>query len=141
MYRFLVPVGSNQSRAEKQAEYVIGLANAVEEVEVVLLHVFREVNAAEEAGNVDLAEYADAPAAYERAAELLADAGIAVKRRTDSGDPAEAILSAARDIDADGIVVGGRKRSPTGKALFGSVTQSVILNSDRPVTVTTGGER
>lgn len=48
------------------------------------------------------------------------------------GDPAEAILSAAEEYDARYVVVGGRKRSPAGKALFGSVTQSVLLNTDVP---------
>lgn len=48
------------------------------------------------------------------------------------GDPTEAILEAAAELDARYVVVGGRKRSPTGKALFGSVTQSVLLNAAVP---------
>lgn len=49
------------------------------------------------------------------------------------GDPDEEILSQARDVDPRFLVIGGRKRSPTGKALFGSVTQKVILNAECPV--------
>lgn len=49
------------------------------------------------------------------------------------GPPAEKILSKARENDAEYLVIGGRKRSPVGKALFGSVTQSVLLDADRPV--------
>lgn len=49
------------------------------------------------------------------------------------GEPTEQILAVSEDLDARYLVVGGRKRSPTGKALFGSVTQSVLLNSSRPV--------
>ena len=48
------------------------------------------------------------------------------------GDPAEVILSVADRVDASYVVVGGRKRSPAGKALFGSVTQDVLLNADVP---------
>lgn len=48
------------------------------------------------------------------------------------GDPAESILSVANAHDARYVVVGGKKRSPAGKALFGSVTQSVLLNAEVP---------
>lgn len=48
------------------------------------------------------------------------------------GDPADEIGSYA-DEGANYIVVAGRKRSPVGKALFGSVAQSVLLNASVPV--------
>lgn len=36
-------------------------------------------------------------------------------------------------VELDSALVVGRKRSPTGKAVFGSITQDVLLNSPRPV--------
>ncbi|EMA39120.1 universal stress protein [Halobiforma nitratireducens] len=49
------------------------------------------------------------------------------------GDPAEVIRSYATEQNADYIVVSGRKRRALGQALFGSVSQSLLLNADRPV--------
>ncbi|MDL5363447.1 universal stress protein [Halalkalicoccus sp. NIPERK01] len=49
------------------------------------------------------------------------------------GDPAEAVLKYAANEDASYLAIGGRKRSKVGKALFGSVTQSVLLDADVPV--------
>jgi nucleotide-binding universal stress UspA family protein len=49
------------------------------------------------------------------------------------GYPAQEILAYADQVDARYVVLGGRKQSPVGKALFGSVAQEVVLNADRPV--------
>lgn len=47
----------------------------------------------------------------------------------------EAILSIAADVDADRIYIYSRKRSPTGKAIFGSDLQHVLFNATVPVVV------
>lgn len=49
------------------------------------------------------------------------------------GDPADEIVRYAESQDARYVVIGGRKRSPVGKALFGSVGQSILLESPSPV--------
>lgn len=51
------------------------------------------------------------------------------------GDPVDEIIELAESVDARFIVIAGRKRSPVGKAIFGSNTQSLILNTGRPVVV------
>lgn len=54
------------------------------------------------------------------------------------GDVSEEILSVADDLDPRYLVIGGRRRSPTGKALFGSTTQRILLNADCPVVTKLG---
>lgn len=49
------------------------------------------------------------------------------------GEPATQVVKYAKEKDASYVVIGGRKRSPTGKAIFGSVTQSILLGSNVPV--------
>lgn len=47
--------------------------------------------------------------------------------------PAEAVLAAADEEQADLVVVGLRRRSPVGKALLGSIAQDILLAADCPV--------
>jgi nucleotide-binding universal stress UspA family protein len=48
---------------------------------------------------------------------------------------AETLLELTAKVGADLLVIGARRRSPVGKALLGSVTQTVILQADVPVLV------
>jgi nucleotide-binding universal stress UspA family protein len=50
-------------------------------------------------------------------------------------DTADTILSLADEAGADLLVIGGRRRSPIGKAFLGSVTQNLILSAPCPVLV------
>lgn len=56
-----------------------------------------------------------------------------VRTRGRIGDPAEEILAEAGSIDPRFLVIGARRRSPVGKAIFGSTTQKILLNAECPV--------
>lgn len=55
------------------------------------------------------------------------------------GEPTREVLEVAEELGARYVVIGGRKRTPTGKALFGSTTQSILLDADRPVVTVMSG--
>lgn len=110
---------------------------------LVALHVIPDVE-----GDAHLEAMAERaglePATYDRERESAArfarsvvedvapDAG-AVEAVGRVGVPAECIVETAAEYDARYVVVGGRRRSPVGKAIFGSTTQTVLLESDVPV--------
>ncbi|MGB9964151.1 universal stress protein [Halobacterium hubeiense] len=70
--------------------------------------------------------------------EHLSDAGVDYDVRGHVGEHGESIVDVADDVNADIAVVGGRKRSPTGKAVFGSTAQTVLLSAPCPVTFVRG---
>jgi nucleotide-binding universal stress UspA family protein len=119
----LLGIDQSVDRAMAQTETVLDLFDT-DDITAYLLHDF--VDNPEGASVVQIKS-------VRRARDRFRDAGVTVELLEESGDPAQSILDAADDIDADAICVAGRKRSPAGKALFGSVSQSVILNTDRPV--------
>ena len=54
---------------------------------------------------------------------------------TAGGDLGDALLRLVDAVGADLLVIGARRRSPMGKALMGSVAQTVILEANLPVLV------
>jgi len=70
---------------------------------------------------------------FEVARETAADHGVEVSSDIVDGKPSDEITQYAADHDVDTIVMGMRKRSRTGKAVFGSTAQDVLLSADGPV--------
>jgi len=134
MYRVLVPVDTNTNRARHQAQYVTRLPDADSAVEATVLYVAPP----DRFTTPDEASFTDVDSAV-AAAEHLESAGIDVDRRVDSGGVSPAIVGAVTDVDADEVVMGGRRRSGVTAVLLGSTVLDVMLSTDRPVTVT--GER
>lgn len=144
----LLAVGPNDaSRIEELATTVIDIAGPTG-ADVVVAHVFTddeyetaverlEFSAVAEA---DPDEVADRHASVRELRELLVEADIPNSVRGAVGDHGDEIVALADTARADLIVVGGRKRSPTGKAVFGSTAQEVMLNAPCPVTFVRGDE-
>jgi nucleotide-binding universal stress UspA family protein len=59
--------------------------------------------------------------------------GFEVEQLVRGKDPAEEVVDAAERVGASLIVIGMRRRSPTGKLLFGSQAQRILLDADCPV--------
>lgn len=125
MTRVLLSIDEDESRAKAQAETVLDLLDT-DDLTVDLLHVFEdnpEGATAKQMGSI------------RRAREAFEGTGVDVTIQEESGDPGQEIVEYAEEIDADAVCISGRKRSPAGKVVFGSVTQDVILNTERSVLV------
>jgi nucleotide-binding universal stress UspA family protein len=70
--------------------------------------------------------------------ERFDQAGIEYETRGVICPPEDKIVEVAEAVGADRLFVGRRDRSPTGKAIFGSVAQAVMLSAPCPVTFVRG---
>ncbi|MEF8800276.1 MAG: universal stress protein [Halolamina sp.] len=148
MYRVLMAIDENESQAQSITSAVARLAEETDDLEVLVLHVFRDVDLPsqvvvhEPLGDFEEThhEQREIPASVSTATDQLVNQGIDAEIRIErSENPSATIISVAKDHDVDSIFIGGRKQSPVGKVLFGSVTQAVLLNTDIPVTVAGSG--
>lgn len=143
MYRVLLPLDDDEDRATAQVDTLLDLPGDPEELFVVIVHVYEEIDTpADEGGSVlieelneKLEDLRDLPPSVDHVERRLADAGVEYERREKVGEAASGILDAGADADADAILLGAGKRTRVGKAIFGSVSQEVILDADVPVII------
>jgi nucleotide-binding universal stress UspA family protein len=142
----LLAVGPGDAdRAEVLAEAVTDVAEPAG-ARVVLAHVFTDEEYDEVLAQLDYDpmdeidpdEVASRHATVRELTDAFDDAGIEFTVRGRVGPHGESIVQLAKEVRADRVVVGGRKRSPTGKAVFGSTAQEVMLNAPAPVTFVRG---
>jgi nucleotide-binding universal stress UspA family protein len=110
---------------------------------VVLLHVFTEDEYDEARVNlkIDANSEMQSPDAVARhhtptreLANRLDESGVEYEIRGAVGSRGEEIVDFADESGADRVLISGRSRSPTRKAMFGSTAQKVLLSSPCPVT-------
>ncbi|WP_070364635.1 universal stress protein [Halodesulfurarchaeum formicicum] len=129
MYQILMPVDRDEDRSAAQAEYILNCPVDHDEIEVTVLHVL----ARKDASTAD-SENFDGNEAAIAAANRLEGAGITVNRTLGTGEPVSGrILDRAAEIDADEIVMSGRKRSGVSQVLIGSTATDVMQAAERPV--------
>ncbi|UHH26815.1 universal stress protein [Halobacterium noricense] len=142
----LLAVGPKDSdRAEKLADFAVDIAAPADST-VVLAHVFTEeeyTSATEQLGiesptEVTPDEVARRHSTTRAISKALDDAGVNHEIRGTIGPHGDEIIRLAAEDDSGLVVVGGRKRSPTGKAVFGSTAQEVMLSAPCPVTFVRG---
>lgn len=144
--KILLAVGPGDAdRVEALAETLIDIAVPTD-ADVVLAHVFTEEEyestldnlSVEAGGDVSADEVSRRHATIRRLSEALDEAEVDYTVRGEIGTHGERIVDLAETEDADLVIVGGRKRSPTGKAVFGSTAQEVMLSAPCPVTFVRG---
>lgn len=138
----LVAIGpGDNERTDRLAEEAID--TAADGTTVVLAHVFTETEYQRTIENLSLDQtwsdftpddVAERHTAIREIARRLDEADIDYEVRGEVGQHGQKIVDLATDIEADRVLVGGRRRSPTGKAVFGSVAQEVMMSSPSPVT-------
>jgi nucleotide-binding universal stress UspA family protein len=146
MERILVAIDGSAA-ALKAVEFAVDLANKYN-AELILLTVVPDLSpvidpAVEEYARVEHIQGRASEFGMAAAQTVLDDArrmaqtkgAMRISAEPILGDPAEKIVTAARDRQADLVVIGSRGHGRLAGLLFGSVAQKVITLAPCPVTV------
>lgn len=138
----LLAVGPEDSdRTDRLARTAVDIAGPADAT-VILFHVFTRDQYESTTDNLDIDDVSEVTVddvarrhgTIRSISRLFEEAGIDYEIRGAIGEHADEIVRLATDTDSDLVIVGGRGRSPTGKAIFGSIGQKVMLAAPCPVT-------
>lgn len=136
--------GGDENLSDRLAATAADIADP-SNARIVLAHVFdddeyesarTQLNFADES-EVTPSVIAERKATVRNLGDALAGTDIEVTahgRLSNGASRGQQLVELADEVDADMVVLGGRDRSPAGKALFGSTAQEVMLESSCPVT-------
>lgn len=137
----LAPVRNFDPWARAVAETITEMESP-NEATVHLIHIFDEAERESTAKNlgvsdqIPLDELAARKSGTKEATNVVEAAGFETVVHGDESDsPSQAILSSIETHDIDRVYVYSRKRSPVGKAVFGSSIQDLLFNAPVPVVV------
>lgn len=133
MYRILMPVDEKADRARRQAAYATALPGA-DEIEVSVLHAWTGDldHVPEDAVGTQTVDHVES---VRTVVDELEASQVSYDIVDGAGDPGDLIVDVVEDESPDEIVMSRGERSPVGKAVFGSVTQRVMLDVDVPLVV------
>lgn len=142
----LLAVGpGDKDRIEQMAQTLVDIAGP-SDATVLLAHVFTQDEFDSTLERMNIEDSADVPAdtvarqhaTIKTIAERLDDEDLTYEIKGAIGSHGDEIIRLATEANSDLVIVGGRKRSPTGKAVFGSTAQEVMLSAPCPVTFVRG---
>lgn len=129
----IVAAVDESDRAQSVVREAERIANAFDEI----VHVVHALNPSETEVREAAEKRNESNGLQDRAANIAkksyADQDLRCENVGLIGKPEEKIIEYAGKHNARYIVVSPRKRSPAGKVMFGSVAQSILLNSEVPV--------
>lgn len=135
----LIAVGGEEMNAKPIAEHVAEIADGVGAT-VTLFRAFSEQEFSgwlDEMGydSADPVELAQRHRVVTDIADVLRASQVELNVDAAVGPTAESVVDYVDQHDVDHVFIGGRRRSPTGKALLGSVSQQILLQLDIPCTL------
>lgn len=136
MQRLLVPILGHVRNQDAIVDYLSSLPWH-DQIEVRILFVKKEIDViGSDGGRVSIThEDVEIPNEGKELIDRLRSAGIEVSGTVGTGEGIEPVLEAIEADEIDGLVIGDKRRSPVGKAIFGSDTLDILQQADIPVTL------
>jgi nucleotide-binding universal stress UspA family protein len=144
----LVVIGDEDERRAETLARVAAEEAAPSDAQVVVGYAFTEEAFGDavqrfgfdrSADQLSPGDVADRVASVQAAHSYLDDEGVETSVHAAIGETGpETFVKMSADLEADRVVVGGDRRSPAGKAVFGSDAQTILLDAACPVVYVRG---